>query len=146
MMQLSPFDSSHRIGILGTAEVLIPNAGVEFFPPWSFTSGHQYNDVYFNVVLNTETGRERHGYRFWYYDGRQENRLRMDKETIDLSNPDGGDLLVINKLSAPVDNDIYYEVTVLPQKDPTFSTYFSLCTLETEDSRGEKKKWGLINS
>jgi len=42
----------------------------------------------------------------------------MDYETIDLSTPNGGDLLVINKLSTKIDNDSLYEVAILPQTDP----------------------------
>ncbi len=36
----------------------------------------------------------------------------MDHETIDLSTPNGGDLLVINKLSTKIDNDSLYEVAI----------------------------------
>ena len=72
----------------------------------------------FDVVLNTNRGRERHSYRFWFYADRTEWRLRMDHETIDLSTPKGGDLLVINKLSTKIDNDSLYEVAILPQADP----------------------------
>ena len=49
---------------------------------------------------------------------RTEWRLRMDHETIDLSTSNGGDLLVINKLSTKIDNDSLYKVTILPRTDP----------------------------
>ena len=137
-MQLSAFDSSHRSGVRGTPEVLIPNAAVGFFPPLS-SSGRKHPDTLFDVVLNTATGRERHRYRFWYYADRSENRLRMDHDTIDLSTPNGGDLLVINKL--PLDSEFLYEVTILPLTDPTFPAFLSLCKYEAQG-----KKWGMVNS
>ena|SRR6266487_2933949 len=140
IMQLSAFDSSHRSGVRGTPEVLIPHAALSFFPPL-LSSGRKHPDTLFDVVLNTATGRERHGYRFWYYADRSEYRLRMDRDTIDLSTPSGGDLLVINKLPLEVDNDLLYEVTILPQTDPTFHTFLNLCKYEAKG-----KKWGMLNT
>jgi HKD family nuclease len=142
VMQLSAFDSSHRTGVPGTAEVLIPHPAVQFFPALAM-GGRRYPDALFDVVLNTPTGRERHGYRLWYYEERaigtriDEYRLRMDKETIDLSTPGGGDLLVINKL--PAGNDPQYEVTVLPRIDPTYPAFSAMCT----NVAAVDKRWGL---
>ena len=141
LMQLSAFDSSHRTDVPGTPEVLVPHAAVVFFPELSF-SGRKYPDAYFDVVLNTPMGSEIHEYRLWYYEERatgtriDEYRLRMDHDTIDLSTPTGGDLLVINKL--PEGSTPGYEVTILPQTDPTFSAFFDLCKYEI---RG--KRWGF---
>lgn len=140
MMQLSSFDSSHRSGKRGTPEILIPNAAIDFFPPMK-SSGRKYPDVYFDAILNTGVGYERHGYRFWQYDKRTENRLRLGHTTIDLSNPNGGDLIVINKLPAALDDDIFYEVTILPQSDPNFNIFLSQCTFIAQE-----KKWGIINT
>ncbi len=64
----------------------------------------------------------------------------MNHATIDLTAANGGDLLVINKLTTPLDNDLLYEVTVLPQTDPTFPAFLSLCNYESQD-----KKWGIID-
>ena len=142
IMQLSAFDSSHRTGVPGTPEVLIPHAAIGFFPQLSL-SGRKYPDVYFHVVLNTPTGRERHRYRLWYYEQRaigtriDEYRLRMDHDTIDLSSPGGGDLLVINKL--PAGSVPPYEVTILPQTDPAFPYFIGLCKY-----LAQVKKWGMI--
>lgn len=142
IMQLSAFDSSHRTGVSGTPEVLIPHSAIDFFPPLSL-SGRKYPDVVFDVVLNTPTGRERHHYRLWYYEVRatgtriDEYRLRMNHDTIDLSTPGGGDLLVINKL--PANSTPAYEVTILPQTDPTFPAFFSLCK-----HLAQGKKWGSV--
>lgn len=141
IMKLSSFNSSHRTGVPGTAEVLIPHGAINFFPSLSITT-RKYPDAMFDVVLNTSIGQERHHYRLWYYEERatgtriDEYRLRMNKETIDLSSPGGGDLLVINRLpegSAPM-----YEVTFLPQSDPTYPAFLALCTEETQG-----KRWGL---
>jgi HKD family nuclease len=140
VMQLSPFDSSHRSGRPGTPEVLIPQAAVGFFPPLSRT-GRKHPEALFDVVLNTSTGRERHGYRLWFYADRTEWRLRMDHETIDLSISGGGDLLIINKLTTKVDKDLLYEVTILPQTDPTFQAFLSMCVNEAQE-----KKWGMIDT
>jgi len=141
-MQLSSFDSSHRTGVPGTPEILIPHAAIGFFPPLSLAE-RKYPDVTFDVVLNTETGRERHTYRLWYYEERatgtriDEYRLRLDHDTIDLSSPGGGDLIVVNRL--PPDNDPLYEVTILPQSDPTFPAFLSLCTKQIYE-----KRWGIV--
>lgn len=138
IMRLSSFDSSHRTGKPGTAEVLIPQDALGFFPPLLHTN-FKYPEARFDVVLNTTIGRERHSYRLWFYPDRTEYRLRMDKETIDLSTQNGGDLLIINKLSTPMASNLLYEVTILPQTDPTFAAFFNLCTKESQG-----KKWGLL--
>lgn len=142
MMQLSRFDSSHRTGVGGTPEVLVPHPAAGFFPQLS-SSGRRYPDVYFDVSLNTPTGRERHGFRFWYYEERatgtriDEYRLRMDRDTIDLTDPEGGDMLIINKLAAG--SDPAYEVTILPSTDPTFPAFLDRC-----DRRVQDKSWGIV--
>ena len=141
VMQLSAFDSSHRTGVRGTAEVLIPHEAIEFFPPISL-SGRMYPDCNFDVVLNTPAGCERHRYRLWYYEQRavgtriDEYRLRMDHETIDLSTLGGNDLLIINKL--PDGSDPAYEVTILTKADLAFYKFHSLCNRVTQG-----KKWGI---
>lgn len=140
VMTLSPFDSSHRSGVKGTADVLIPLRAISFFPALQ-TSGRKYQDAYFNVVLNTNTGRERHNYRLWYYPAKGEHRLTMDKETIDLSNASGGDLLVISKLNTSAEDNILFEVTILSQTDPNYPAFLALCT--NEETQG--KKWGLTD-
>lgn len=142
VMQLSAFDCSHRSGVPGTPEVLIPHAAVDFFPPLTGAS-RKYPDAVFDVVLNTPMGRERHSYRLWYYEERavgtriDEYRLRMDHDTIDQTAPGGGDLLVITKL--PAESDPAYEVTVLPRSDPTFPAFLGLCSSETQG-----KRWGML--
>lgn len=65
-----------------------------------------------------------------------EYRLRLDHDTIDLSTQGGGDLLVFNKL--PPGSDPAYEVTVLPQTDPTFPAFLAMCNREAQG-----KKWGM---
>ena len=96
----------------------------------------------FDVVLNTLSGRERHGYRLWYYELRatgtkiDEYRLRMNHDTIDLSIPGGGDLLVINKL--PMGSDPAYEVTILDKQDMQYPRFFRMCTNIVQG-----KKWGI---
>jgi hypothetical protein len=142
LLQLSPFDSSHPTGVRGTSEALIPHGAVSFFPPIS-KGAHKYPDVYFDVVLNTSTGRAIHRYRFWYYEYRatgkriDEYRLRMNQATIDRCTPTGGDLLIMNKVV--VSGVTAYEVTVLPKTDPTFSTFLTRCTRIVQG-----KRWGLI--
>jgi len=140
IMQLSSFDSSHRSGRPGTPEVLIPQSALNFFPPLLSTN-RKHPEALFDVVLNTNIGRERHSYRFWFYADRTEWRLRMDHDTIDISTSGGGDLLVINKLSTKLDSDILYEITILPQSDPTFPIFLSMCVNEAQG-----KKWGLIDA
>lgn len=141
IMQLSAFDSSHRSGVQGTAEILIPHAAKDFFPSIGFT-GRKYPDTLFDVLLYTPYGSERHQYRFWYYEERatgkriDEYRLRMDKETIDLSSAGGGDLIVIAKL--PPGSNPSYEVTIVSRQDPMFQSFLALCTNRVQD-----KLWGM---
>jgi len=141
-MQLSAFDSSHRTGVPGTPEVLVPHAAIPFFPPL-ILSGRRYPDVMLDVLLNTETGQERHRYRLWYYKERavgtriDEYRLRMNHDTIDLTDPNGGDILAITK--RPPGSDPAYEVTILRQIDPTFPGFFALCVNEAQG-----KRWGIV--
>lgn len=141
VMQLSAFDCSHRTDVPGTPEVLIPHGAIGFFPRLS-SSGRRYPDAIFDVVLNTPTGYERHSFRLWYYEQRatgtriDEYRLRMNHDVVDLSNPTGGDLLIINKL--PPGSSPAYEVTILPQSDPTFPDFLGLCRYTAQG-----KRWGL---
>lgn len=136
IMVLSPFDSSHRTGTPGTPEVLIPHDATNFFPA-ILLRGRQHPDEFFDVVLNTPSERERHNYRIWYYEQRGEYRLRMDNQTIDLMAPDGGDLLIISRL--PQGSDPLYEVTILPQSDPTYPAFEDLCSRVAQG-----KRWGLL--
>ncbi|MGZ4848286.1 MAG: hypothetical protein ACXV7G_12580 [Halobacteriota archaeon] len=140
-MQLSPFDSSHRTGVPGTSEVLIPHDAISFFPV--LQRGKKYLEAKFDVILNTPTGQELHNYRFWYYDVRSngtpidEYRLRMDKQTIDLSSSGGGDLLVITKL--PDYHQTQYEVTIVSRMLQDFKDLSKLCR-----NKAQEKIWGLI--
>lgn len=142
IMQLSPFDCSHRSGVGGTPEILIPHAAMRFFPPISLTT-RQYPDVYFDVLLNTPTGSTINRYRLWYYEYRasgkkiDENRLRMDHATIDLTTPGGGDLLVISE--RPNGSNPEYEVSIIAQTDPSFTYHLGLCTQVSQD-----KVWGIV--
>jgi hypothetical protein len=52
VMTLSSFDSSHRSGVKGTADILIPQRAISFFPALQ-ASGRKYQDTYFDVMLNT---------------------------------------------------------------------------------------------
>ena len=140
-MELSAFDGSHRTGIKGTAEILVPHDAVAFFPPIS-PAGRKYPDTMFDVVLNSPTGREVHTYRLWYYEQRavgtkiDEYRLRMDHTTIDLTTSGGGDVLVINRL--PEGSRPHYEVTVVQKTSPDHARSLALCA---RSSQG--KRWGL---
>lgn len=141
VMELSAFDSSHRTGVPGTPEVLIPHAAIPFFPPLSKTT-QKYEDATLDVVLNTPIGPVQANYRLWYYDVRatgkpiDEYRLRMSHQTIDLTTPGGGDLLVIDRL-APGANPSY-EVTVVAPSDPSYTAFRALCTQVVQG-----KRWGI---
>jgi HKD family nuclease len=142
IMQLSAFDASHRTGVKGTAEMLVPHDAIVFFPP-IVKGGRKYPDTVFDVALNTPTGRERHTYRLWYYEFRatgtkiDEYRLRMDHDTIDLSTLGGGDLLVINKL--PTGSNPAYEVTILAPADHSYATFNAMC----DRIAAQNKRWGM---
>ena len=49
VMQLSEFDCSHRSGVSGTAEVLVPHDAQNFFPEIR-DNGRTYPDAYFKIV------------------------------------------------------------------------------------------------
>jgi HKD family nuclease len=141
VMELSPFDSSHRTGVRGTAEVLIPNDAAQFFPPIAL-SGRKYPDAVFDVALNIPTGQELLSYRFWYYETRatgkkiDEHRLSVGHRTIDLTSPGGGDLLVINRL--PRGTEPAYEVTIVAKGDPGYERFTGICNRLSQD-----KRWGI---
>ena len=139
IMQLSAFDSSHRPGVPGTPEVLIPLEARDFFPQLTLQANRKHPDANFDVELDTPTGQERHSYRAWFYEERGEFRLRMNGETIELSTPEGGDLIVINRL--PEDSDPPYEVTILPQSDPIFPIFMEKCVKVAQG-----KKWGIVTN
>ena len=135
VMQLSAFDSSHRTGVPGTPDVLIPNDAMPFFPPPG-PHGRTYDDAYFKVVLNHPDGPELHTYRIWIYTVRTENRLTMGHRTIDLTTPAGGDLFVVSRIDSP---DADFEITIAKPGSANFAYYSALCN---RTSNG--KSWGLI--
>ncbi len=133
VMELSAFDSSHRSGVRGTPEVLIPNDAMPFFP--APTQGaRMYPDTKVNVILNDPLGPQLHDYRLWIYPVRTENRLRMNHATLDLANPGGGDLVVFSRVSNPLAS---YELTIVAPADAGYAYYRSLCV---NNSNG--KPWG----
>lgn len=133
VMQLSVFDSSHRTGVKGTADVLIPNDAMPFFPSPG-PGGHAYDDAYFKVVLNHPDGPELHTYRIWIYTVRTENRITVGHRTIDLMTPPSGDLFVVSRNHSP---DAEFEVTIVKPGDANFGYYLALCN---RTSNG--KAWG----
>jgi len=104
-------------------------------------SGRKHPDVEFKVILNTSTGRENLKYRFWFYEAKREWRLRVRHATIDLITSEIENLLIINKFATPIEDDVFHEVTVLPQTNQTFTVFLSLCTKDA----GGNKKWGIID-
>jgi hypothetical protein len=133
VMELSAFDSSHRTGTVGTPEILIPNDAMAFFPKPG-PHGKKYDDARMLAILNHPEGPELHDYRLWVYPGRDENRLRMNHRTIDLTTQGGGDLLVISKVASP---EAGYEVTLVPPTGSSYAYYRALCTNASND-----KRWG----
>lgn len=134
VMKLSAFDTSHRTGVPGTPEILIPNEAMRFFPPVG-PHGQRYEDAPVRVVLNHPEQPEIRDYRLWVYPLRAENRLRMDHRTIDLTTVAGGDLLVVSRLVSP---DATYEVTIIKPTDGPYAYYQSLCNRISND-----KAWGI---
>ena len=132
VLQLSPFDSSHQPGTVGTPEVLIPMAAIDFFP--EITEGpRKHPDVYFDVDLETSEGDETVNYRFWYYDDRREWRLSVRETTMEQVSPRGGSILVVS------DEGSSFRVRVVNQGDEDFQRFRDACTEEV----GEKM-WGFI--
>lgn len=138
VMQLSSSDCSHRTGTAGTPMILIPKDAIGFFPDLKSGGSTKHPDAFFDVRLNTSDGPEKHTYRFWYYADKEEYRFRVDNETIDLTTPGGGDLMVVTKLDD--EPALEYEVSFVNPEDPRFDGLLASC----EYSAGGKK-WGMIS-
>jgi HKD family nuclease len=138
IMQLSASDCSHRSGTEGTAMILIPKEAVGFFPDLTEEGDTKPPDAYFEARLNTPSGPERHDYRFWYYEEKEEYRFRVDNETIDFTTEGGGDIMVVSALEEGEIQD--YEVTIVKPDEPAFEKLLDSC-----DREAGAKKWGLVN-
>lgn len=135
VMQLSMFDTSHRTGVPGTPEILIPHEAVPFFP--ALGRGVKPPSTYFGVTVNTMTDSFKSTYRLWYYGARDEYRLRTGRRTADLTTPGGGDLIAISRL--PSGSPTPYEVTILSRQHPDYAFFQAKCTR----SAGTKV-WGFV--
>ncbi len=93
-MTLSEFDTSHRRGVRGTPEISLPEESVAFFPA-VLPQGRQYEDAYFDVLLNERAGSARTvKYRIWRRPpggavGHADWRINVKHDTIDQTRPAG---------------------------------------------------------
>jgi hypothetical protein len=136
LMEMSSFDTSQG-RTSGTPEILIPVAAVGFFPAIAFR-GRQYEDVFFDVLVNTPTGVSIRNYRFWSYTTKDEYRLRPDTDGTTLSQiqPGGGAVLVITRL--PAGSNPEFEVTIVNPGYPQHAAMLALC-----NQSAQGKRWGI---
>jgi len=147
-MWLSAFDSSHRRGTPGTPEISLPDAVARFFPPVAL-SGRQYPDAYFDVLLNDPSGSSKIvGYRIWQRPpgarvGHADWRINIKHDTMDLTNPAGGDLILFERL--PDGSQPPYEVWIVHPGDPTYAALLARCDRQVQAAgQAGLKRWGLF--
>ncbi len=147
-MTLSAFDCSHRSGVPGTPEVSIPEDVADFFPSVSL-QGRSYPDSYFDVILNGPGGATKIvSYRIWQRPpgsavGHADWRINVKHETIDLTDPAGRDILLIERL--PSGSNPPYEAWVIGTSMPEYQPLLERCHREVE-ARGKAgtKNYGLF--
>jgi hypothetical protein len=136
LMEMSAYDRSQG-RTSGTPEILIPVAAVGFFPPTAFR-GRQYEDVYFDVQVNTPTGASVGNYRFWHYPAKGEYRLRPDTQGLTLSQIQaGGAILIVNRL--PAGSNPAFGVSVVNPGDPQHAATLARC-----NQLAQGKRWGMF--
>ncbi|MDZ4340261.1 MAG: hypothetical protein U1B94_08620 [candidate division NC10 bacterium] len=147
-MTMSAFDCSHRTGVPGTAEVSLPDDVVVFFPPVSM-QGRIYPDAYFDVVLNQPRGKaEIVSYRIWQRPpgsgtGHADWRINVRPETVDLTAPAGGDILLVERL--PAGSDPPYEVWIVGTSDPNYESLLARCNRDVQAvGAAGTKRYGLF--
>lgn len=133
-MTLSAFDCSHRSGVPGTPEVSIPENVAGFFPPISL-QGRKFPDEYFNVILNDPNAIGRIiGYRIWQRPpggtGHADWRIKVGHETIDMTLPGGGDILLFERL--PRGSNPPYEAWVIKTTDPSYDSLRARCNRQVQ--------------
>jgi hypothetical protein len=105
-MTLSAHDTSKRTGMPGTPELSLPRDATGFFPPMAL-SGRQYPDAYFDVRLNSDQQASIVEYRMWKRPagaavGHADLRINIKHDTVDLTTPGGGDIILFCSPSAEV--------------------------------------------
>lgn len=147
-MWLSAFDASHRRDTPGTPEISLPEAVAGFFPPVAL-AGRQYPDCYFDVLMNDPSGKSRMvNYRIWQRPpgatvGHADWRINVKHDTIDLTSPVGGDLILFERL--PEGSQPPYEVWVVHPTDPTYNALLARCNQQVGAAGAAGvKRWGLF--
>lgn len=140
IVQLSDFDTSHRSDTPGTSEILIPKGALAFFPELTEEGDTNPDDSYFDVIIPTVDGEEEYTARLWHYEDREEYRLRVKPEMIDLTTRGGGDLLVVEIL--PEDPVLEYHLSLVQEEDDEFEELFGQCTHIASGG----KRWGFMQS
>jgi len=146
-MTLSAFDCSHRTGVPGTPEVSIPEDVVGFFPSVSL-QGRQYPDAYFDCIVNHPSGLAMViNYRIWQRPGSPRGhadwRINVKHETIELTDPSGGDILLFERL--PEGSDPPYEVWVVSTGNQFYSDIMSRLDRQARATgRAGTKNYGVF--
>lgn len=129
-MTLSGHDCSKRTGVPGTPEISLPEAAVQFFPPVA-RKQHMYPDAYFDVLLNSAQGAKLAEYRLWRRPGglgagHADLRINVKHDTIELTNADGGDIVLFERNITPTGPN--YEVWIVHHGDPNYALMRARCT------------------
>lgn len=146
-MTLSAHDASKRTGMPGTPELSLPRPATSFFPPMS-RSGRQFPDAYFDIHLNSNQQARTVEYRIWerpagVATGHADLRINIKHETVDLTTPGGGDIILFE--ATPGVADPSYDVWIVPPTDPSYASLLQRCS-HTVAARGAgaMKRYGFF--
>jgi hypothetical protein len=126
----------------------LPEDIVQFFPQVSM-QGRKYPDSYFDVLLNIPSGGGQVvSFRLWQRPpgsgtGHADWRINVKHETIDLTDPAGRDILLIEKL--PPASNPPYQAWIVATTQPEYSALRARCTSQVQaSSTAGTKHYGLF--
>ena len=145
-MLLAQFDVSHRTGVKGTPEMSLPGEAEPFFGPLGFDSkNRKHAGRHFFVEIEMPAGASTDEFRAWRREagegGNADFRLRVSHALVDLTDPNGGDILHVIKRQ---ETNPEYRVRLVRQADADYSEMLNRC----DRSRGTggaagQKKYGI---
>ncbi len=146
VMTLSDHDCSKRTGVAGTPEISLPDAAAQFFPAMQRTQ-RMYPDAYFEAMLNSPQRASSVDYRLWRRPGgaagHADLRINVKHDTIDLTTPGGGDLILFERTATSVGPQ--YEVWIVKPNDPNHQDLRAHCNHRvTARGSGGVKYYGFF--
>lgn len=145
-MVLAQFDVSHRRGVPGTPEMSLPGDVEDFFGPLGHDNkNRKHAGRHFLVQLDRPIGSLNQEFRAWRREagegGNADFRLRVTHELIDLTDPNGGDVLYVQRRRGA---NPEYLVRIVKPQDAEFGAVSARCTRTggTGGAAGQKR-YGL---